>query len=196
MKRMNFSLVKYIITILLLTVMFGQYSPVNARPQAHTRAEIGPYLLILGWEEEPVIVGERNALVLEVTEDETAVTGVEGTLDVELLYGGRSFRTNLNPTVEPGFYTAEIFPTVRGQFAVRLFGTIGDLEVDEIIEPEEVLSASLLHFPEAQPDPLELEKEIETLTEELESTRTMANIGIGVGVLGILLAAVSLFRRK
>ena len=29
---------------------------------AHTRVEVGPDVLIVGWENEPVIVGERNAI--------------------------------------------------------------------------------------------------------------------------------------
>ncbi|NJN43674.1 MAG: hypothetical protein HC806_02355 [Anaerolineae bacterium] len=31
---------------------------------AHTRVEAGPYVIIVGWQEEPVIVGERNAVWL------------------------------------------------------------------------------------------------------------------------------------
>ena len=37
-----------------------------ARPVlAHSRAEVGPYVIVVGWENEPVIVGERNAVPAE-----------------------------------------------------------------------------------------------------------------------------------
>ena len=79
--------------------------------------------------------------------------GVEATLDAELQYAGRTFRANLEPTETPGIYTAEFLPTVRGQYSIRLvWDRIGELEVDEIVEPEEVFPASRLQFPETQPD--------------------------------------------
>ncbi len=34
---------------------------------AHERVEIGPYVIVVGWVNEPAIVGERNALFLEIT---------------------------------------------------------------------------------------------------------------------------------
>lgn len=167
---------------------------------AHSRVEIGPYAVVVGWLQEPPIVGERNALVIEISENEAPVEGVEATLDAELLYGGRSFRTNLNPTVTPGLYTAEIFPTVRGQYAVHLFGAIGDVEVDEIVEPEEVFPASRIQFPQAQPDPGELQKEFQADVAELESqlgtARLLAVAGVVTGLLGTGLAAFGLLRRR
>jgi hypothetical protein len=90
----------------------------------------------------------------------------------------------------------EIFPTVRGQYALRLSGSIGDVAVDEVIEPEEVFSAARIQFPEAQPDPRDLQAEIDELTNQLESARSLAYVGIGIGALGIILAAVSLVRRR
>ncbi|MCK5895328.1 MAG: hypothetical protein KAG20_00910, partial [Cocleimonas sp.] len=53
---------------------------------AHTRIEVGPYTVVVGWVEEPVIVGERNALLLEVYEGDRPVTGMEGSLNVDIEY--------------------------------------------------------------------------------------------------------------
>ncbi len=36
---------------------------------AHERVELGPYVVVVGWVKEPAIVGERNALFLQITED-------------------------------------------------------------------------------------------------------------------------------
>ena len=164
---------------------------------AHTRTEVGPYVIIVGWRSEPVIVGERNALTIDIhTNEEEPVTGVESTLDLEVLYAGRTFRSNLSATETAGLYTAEIFPTVRGQYSVRLFGTIGDEEVDVTVQPEEVFSAARIQFPEAAPDPRDMQAEIATLQADLASARTLAFVGIGLGILGTALALLTFLRAR
>jgi hypothetical protein len=179
-----------------LLIVMGFTLVTSQSAQAHTRIEVGPYAIVVGWAEEPPIVGERNALVIEVTEDETPVTGVEATLNAELQYAGRTFQANLNPASDAGVYTVELFPTVRGQYAVHLSGSIGDVAVDELVEPEEVFSAARIQFPETQPDPRELQAEVDDLTNQLQSARTLLYVSIGIGVLGVILAAVSLVRRR
>lgn len=161
---------------------------------AHERVELGPYLVIVGWVEEPVIVNERNAILLEVYEGETPVTGLEGTLKVSVLYAGRTFIGNLSPTGTPGVYHAEIWPTVRGQYVVQLSGTIGEMAVDELIEPEEVLSANVLQFPESQPEPAQLEASVAELQAQLQTAYILAGAGLVLGGLGVAVAVVSLLR--
>ncbi len=163
---------------------------------AHVRVEVGPYALVIGWLAEPPVVGERNSLTVEITEDEQPVTGAEATLDVELKYGAESFRANLNPTAVPGVYTVDIFPTVRGQYAVRLFGSLGETAVDETIEPEEVFPASNIQFPEPMPDPRELQREVAALEAELQSMRTLTYAALAVGAVSLLLAGVLFFKRR
>jgi hypothetical protein len=164
--------------------------------QAHTRVEVGPYVIVLGWLNEPPIVGERNSLTIEITEDDQPVEGVEATLDAELVFGPETFRTNLNPTTTPGLYTAEIFPTVRGQYAVHLFGSIEEMEVDVTAEPEEVAPGSRIQFPEPLPDSRELQKEVNLLESEVQSTRTLAYVGLGLAAVSLLIAIVSLLRKR
>lgn len=163
---------------------------------AHTRVEVGPYAIVVGWLVEPPIVGERNAITIEISEDEAPVADAESDLRVELVYGGQTFRTNLNPTEEPGFYTATIFPTVRGQYAVRLFGTLGAMEIDETIEPEEVFSADRIQFPEPLPDTRELQRQIITLEDELQTTRTFSYIALAVGLLGVIIAVAAILKSR
>lgn len=163
---------------------------------AHTRVEVGPYALVVGWLQEPPIVGERNALTIEITEDEEPVSGAEATLDVEVLYAGRTWRVNMNPTETPGLYTAVLFPTVRGVYTTRLFGTLGSTDVDVEVDPEEVLPASNLHFPQPLPDTIALQEQVDQLQTELQTARTWAFIGSGAGVIGILLGLVGLLRRR
>jgi len=152
-------------------------------------------VVVVGWRNEPVVAGERNALVFEFSEGEQPVSGVEATLDAEVSYGGRTTSVNLAPTETPGLYAAELFPTVRGQYSVRLFGTVGETTVDEVIEPEEVLPASQLQFPEPLPDTLSLQQRIDALEAQLQTARTVSFVAAGVGLLGLILAAVGFLRK-
>lgn len=186
-KKIEWAVVSVVLLLVLLTAQTAL---------AHTRVEIGPYVVVVGWLHEPPVVGERNALVFEFSEGEQPVIGVEANLSAEVLYAGRSFSTNLTPTETPGTYTAELFPTVRGQYEVRLFGKIGEVDVDETIEPEEVFPAARIQFPQAQPDPIELQEEITALQADLQSARILAYVGIGLGLLGFVMALITLLRRR
>lgn len=181
------------LALMLLGVLF------LARPaSAHERVEVGPYVIIVGWEREPVIVGDRNALVFEFTENGEPVENIENDIDLVVQYGGQTFRGNLNPTGQPGWYRTEILPTVRGQYEVLLSGQIGDTVLNQVVEPEEVLPAASLEFPERRPEPLALQESVEGLQAQLQTARLLAVIGIAVGVIGLVVAIVSLVsgRRK
>lgn len=181
-------------TAVLLTAIFLLTN--NDIVLAHTRVEVGPYTIIVGWTVEPPIVGERNALSIEILEGEEGVVGAEADLKAELVYGGQNFRTNLNPSETPGYYLATIFPTIRGQYAVRLFGTIDGLEIDEVIEPEEVFPADRLQFPEPLPDSRDLQKQITALEAELQSARNVSYIAIAIAILGIIVAIVAVLKSR
>ncbi len=187
---------RYLFLIVTLLTMVGFFALSTSPVLAHARVEVGPYVVIVGWANEPVIVGERNALVIEVTEDEQPVVGLEAGLDLTVRYAGRTFIGNLSPTGTPGLYHVEIFPTVRGQYQVHLSGTIEDMAIDEVVEPEEVLSAGALQFPEIQPQPLDLQKKIDDLQSQLQTAYMLAVSGLIVGLLGLGLALFSFFRRS
>jgi hypothetical protein len=163
---------------------------------AHERVEVGPYVLIIGWLNEPVVVGERTAILIEVTLDGEPVEGVEAALDVEILYGGRTRIGNLSPAAEPGVYTAELIPTVAGQYDVRLYGAIGDERLDMLVQPEEVLSAGALQFPEAVTDARDVELRLEELEAQLTTANALAAVGIGLGAVAIAISIVVLRRKN
>lgn len=163
---------------------------------AHGQVEVGPYVLVIGWANEPVIVGERNALIIQVANDGAPVNGVEATLEAQVLYAGRAFIGNLSPTGTPGEYKIEIYPTVRGQYQVQLTGMIGDTPVDETVEPEEVLSPEVLQFPEVQPALTDLQNTVDSLQAQLQTAYILAIVGIVLGLLGLGSAVFSLLRRQ
>jgi hypothetical protein len=86
-------------TIVITTLLAAAISfATGVRPAlAHTNVEIGPYTVIVGWETEPVVVGERNALFFDVSEDGVPVEGLESTLQVVVLYGSQTFTGNVLP---------------------------------------------------------------------------------------------------
>lgn len=182
--------------LLALLFAFGLLVVTADSALAHDRVEVGPYLLIVGWENEPPVVGDRNFLVIDITREGEPVEEVEATLDLRIVYGGRTFTSNLNPTPTPGRYKVDMYPTVRGQYILEFSGMIEDMEVDVQSEPEEVLPAAVLQFPESPPDTIELQTEIEELTGQLQTARTLGIAGIVVGVLGLIAGATALLVKR
>jgi hypothetical protein len=117
---------------------------------AHESITVGDYTLEIGWLSEPPIVGQQNAIVVNVstTSDEQPVEDVSS-LTVTISYGGQNKTLMLQPLGEdtPGQFIAPILPTVAGQYTIKLGGTLGDTAVNAEVEPEEVQSADTLQFP-------------------------------------------------
>ena len=111
---------------------------------------VGDYTLEIGWVNEPPIVGQQNAIVVNVstTGDEQPVEDVSGLTVSSLLWRSEQDLT-LQPLGEdtPGQFVAPILPTVPGQYTVKLGGTLGDTAVNAEVEPEEVQAADVLQFP-------------------------------------------------
>lgn len=159
--------------------------------QAHSRAVVGDYIFVLGWESEPPLVGERNSIFLEIERESTgeAISGAEATLVAVVTYAGETLRVNLVPVEStPGRYHVDLIPTVRGTFSLELTGNVEETEIDLLLDADEVFPPLQLQFPETAPDILslqaDLEEQIESLQTELQTARLLA---IGA----ILLAVVS-----
>jgi len=119
---------------------------------AHESITVGDYTLEIGWLGEPPIVGQQNAIVVNVstTSDEQPVEDVSG-LTVAVSYGGQNKTLTLQPLGEdtPGQFVAPILPTVPGQYTVNLGGKLADTDVKVDVQPEEVQAADVLQFPSA-----------------------------------------------
>lgn len=119
---------------------------------AHESITVGDYTLEIGWLSEPPIVGQQNAIVVNVstTSDEQPVEDVSE-LTVTVSYGGQNKTLTLQPLGEdtPGQFIAPILPTVPGQYTVNLGGKLGNTDVKADVQPEEVQAADVLQFPSA-----------------------------------------------
>jgi hypothetical protein len=118
---------------------------------AHESITVGDYTLEIGWLSEPPVVGQQNAIVVNVSKGEEEPVEDVSSLTVTISYGGQEKTLTLQPLGEdtPGQFIAPILPTVPGQYAVKLGGTLGDTAVDADVDPEEVQPADTLQFPSA-----------------------------------------------
>lgn len=120
--------------------------------RAHEHITIGNYEVVIGWLEEPPVAGQKNAVVLSITEQSSG-TGLpaEDTASLEMMvaYGGQSRVLSLEPLGEdaPGRFMAPLVPTVPGEYTIILGGQLGDTAVDAQVHIEEVQPAETLQFP-------------------------------------------------
>lgn len=119
---------------------------------AHETITVGQYEIEVGWLNEPPIVGEKNAIVLNVSD--TSGGGEQPVEDISSLtvivsYGGQSKILALQPLGEdtPGQFVAPILPTIPGEYEVIFSGSLGDSAVDARTHVEEVQPPETLAFP-------------------------------------------------
>jgi len=123
----------------------------NVQPAlAHESITVGDYTLEVGWLSEPPVVGQQNAIVVNVstTSDEKPVEDVSA-LTVTISYGGQDKTLTLQPLGEdtPGQFVAPILPTVAGEYSIIFGGMLVDTAVDAETHVEEVQTADTLQFP-------------------------------------------------
>ncbi|MBC7812020.1 MAG: hypothetical protein H7175_12775 [Burkholderiales bacterium] len=165
MIRSKFALVFSLMLLLLALAL----SPAAA----HEGREVGDYLLTFGWRNEPALAGQLNGpeLFIEHHDTEEPVEGAE--LQVEITFGPATKTVELRGAwSEPGHYIADLIPTRPGDYSFRVFGTIGDVEVDETFtstdgEFSAVEPSSDIQFPEAEPTVAELLARIEALEAQI-----------------------------
>jgi hypothetical protein len=120
---------------------------------AHETITVGNYEIEIGWVNEPPIVGQQNAIAVNVSD--TGSGEAQPVEDVSLLtvtvsYGGQDKALTLQPLGEdtPGQFVAPILPTVAGEYTIILGGKLGDADVNNVeVQPEEVQPADTLQFP-------------------------------------------------
>jgi hypothetical protein len=184
MKRWGFVLIVLLVMLITGTAF------------AHERIVSGNYALTLGWLDEPPIVGFKNAALVEVAtvKDNQPVTGAEGSLTAQIVYGGKSKELLLRPLEgQPGTYAGDFIPTRRGTYTLKLGGTINGQAIDVSSNIEEVVNPDSLAFPEPQAD---LQLAVNALQSELSTTRSFAVVGAALGTIGLVLAGVAIGRSR
>ena len=171
----------------------------SAHPAAHTEIDSGSYHFKIGWLNEPVIVGERNGLELFVAKKDTPDEGLSDitTLQFTVEYGGVSRAYDLVPAEDtPGAYTAGFLPTREGQYTFHLTGKINAEAIDVSVQPEEVVPAGELAFPEALPSTRDLAAKLAAAQTQTQTAQTLALVGVVLGVIGTGLGVYGIMKKK
>jgi len=172
----------------------------SAHQPAHTKVDSGSYHYEIGWLDEPVLVGQRNGLELFVATKDTPDKGladdISGTLKFTVEYGGVSQSYDLVPVEDkPGAYTASFLPTREGQYTFHLTGKIKDENVDVSVQPEEVVPAGKLAFPEALPSTKDLADQLAAAKAQTAAAQTLAIVGVVLGVIGTGLGVYGIMKK-
>lgn len=159
---------------------------------AHETITVGDYEVEVGWVDEPPVVGQQNAIVVNVsnTTDTEAEVDVSK-LTVSVSYGGQTKALTLQPAGEDttNQYVAPILPSVAGQYSVQLRGQLDTTDVNSDVNPEEVVAAGEIEFPSAA--------SAETPQNAgLAWSEGLAIIGAVAGVAGLILAVVAIRRPR
>lgn len=149
---------------------------------AHEGRIVGNFEIVFGWRVEPAYVGVFNGPEITITNHDTQAPrrAAEQTLTLTVQFGPQSLPLRLEPVAnEPGHYTADLIPTLPGDYTFILTGTLGDLEVNETFtsadgEFSAVEPATDILFPALDSDSVridELQAQIDALRAELEALR-------------------------
>lgn len=163
---------------------------------AHERRTIanGKYDVTVGWDAEPAYVGLKNAASIRIAEAGTSnpVQGADKTLKVQLRQGATTREFPLRAVFgQNGYYVADILPTRDGDYQWTFVGSINGDQVNEKFDTADgkfdaVQPQTALQFPLSLPDAAQMSASTQAAQADAQSARTLAYVGIGLGVLGLL----------
>lgn len=127
---MRRSLVRILPTIIAVLAMLAAFALPSAARETRTVAD--RFSIEIGFIDEPAIQADTNGLWLRVTEGDQPVSGLEQTLQAEVIYGDAVRALPLIPTTDqPGVYTSTFIPVQPGDYTFHIVGTIANQAVDE-----------------------------------------------------------------
>jgi hypothetical protein len=157
---------------------------------AHVVKQFGPYSIALGWLVEPTYVGEPNAVIVIVKDAKgDAVNDVAaGDLTVTVSAGGQSTAAlPLDPSFDPdtglgtpGAYTANLIPTLPGDYTFHLSGSVHGTTVDETATSSDTTfnaaeDPSSVQFPAKVPTTTELSAKVDRLDARVQTAADAAS---------------------
>jgi hypothetical protein len=170
---------------------------------AHGHTTVGDYELVIGFHNEPAYQSEPNGLDLFVTNMKTGekVNDLADTLKVEIIFGGSQKELKIRPQWgEDGAYTADVLPTVDGDYTWHIWGDIKGTPVDvSMTSSPDTFSAirakSMVAFPAAEATPAELQAQVIVAQQAAQTALIVGIAGVAIGVAGIAVGFVGLRAR-
>jgi hypothetical protein len=179
--------------------------PTAALAHEHRTIDSGKYDVVVGWDQEPAYAGQKNGATIRVSQagsnPAVPVEGADKTLKVSIKQGASTREFPLRAVFgQPGYYMADIFPTRVGDYQWTFTGALNGDAVNETFDSADgkfdgVVAPTDLQFPIETGDPAQLITMAQQAQSEAQSARTLAYIGIGIGVVGLLLAGAAWFAR-
>ena len=146
----------------------------------------------------------------ESQEFQNGIEGLKKTVKMQLIYKDESITLPLVPDHDiPGKYYAFVNPTVSGFYQANMLGTINDTPISLSMHPPKVAERSYIEFPE--PSDITVQQMIDghtALIEDVSELKDSVNqnevnqqldvgyVGIGVGVIGIIIALIAITKSK
>jgi len=203
----------HIIFVLTIIIVSGV-----APAFAHETIVVDQYEFEVGWREEPPLVSQQNAIFVGVTIQEgngvsTGVTNAFRDLTATVKSGSVSKELDILSDAKAGNYYAKIIPTQPGTLTIELKGTLNGVEVNEAVEIEDVENINVIAFPPTDASGLPDLAKIKNTLAQLQQDIAKANQGtvsgvesgksydyamfaMGLGAAGVILAVISLVKRK
>jgi hypothetical protein len=171
---------------------------------AHQTITIGNYQVEIGWVDEPPIVGQRNAIAVNISvaiptpasagsgsipaNGKTEIIDISR-LNINVVYAGESKALTLQPLNKnsQNQYIAPILPTRPGKYTVVLSGIIGTTAANSAVQPEEVETADSLQFPLADPS---------GQTSGLNLSAGIAAAAMLIGMAALIISVISLRKNR
>lgn len=175
---------------------------------AYERRSIGggKYDVVVGWDAEPPLVGQRNAASIRITRAGTnpaqPVDGAEQTLRVQIAQGDQSKDFALRAVVgQRAYYVADFVPTRVGDYQWTFTGNLEGTAVNEVFTSadgkfEAVGSAADVAFPPGPPQGTAEGDALNAAQASAASARTLAIAGLAIGALGLLIALAAWLRQS
>jgi hypothetical protein len=184
---------------------------------AHKTVFVDEYEIEVGWRDEPPLVSQQNAIVFAITTSDgdvsTGVTNAFRDLTATVKSGSVSKQLDVLSDTKTGHYYSKIIPTQTGSLVVELKGAINGMEVNETVQIEDVESINVVAFPPTDasglPDLAKIKNTLGQLQQDVarldrgevsggESGKSYdyAMFAMGLGAAGVILAVISLVKRK
>jgi len=172
---------------------------------AHERRTIanGKYDVVVGWDVEPTYADLKNAASIRIMQAGTTapVTGADKTLKLAIRQGASTRDFPLRAAFgQDGYYLADIVPTRVGDYQWIFTGSLNGDQVNETFDSADgkfdgVQAPTALQFPLALSDPAQSTAAVQAAQSDAQSARTLAYVGIAVGILGLLAGVSAWFFR-